>query len=63
MDAQELQDPEKVSTIWVKNLNMIVNKMNNAVLSMIGMKPKNAIKLGTIPLDKTYPKETLLPED
>ena len=63
MDAQELQDPEKVSTIWVKNLNMIVNKMNNAVSSMIGMKSKDAIKLGTIPLDKTYPKETLLPED
>ena len=63
MDAQELQDPEKVSTIWVKNLNMIVNKMNAAVSSMIGMKPKDAIKLGTIPLDKTYPKETVLPED
>ena len=63
MDAQELQDPEKVSTIWVKNLNMIVNKMNTAVSSMIGMKPKDAIKLGTIPLDKTYPKETVLPED
>ena len=29
MDAQELQDPEKVSTIWVKNLNKIVNKMSN----------------------------------
>ena len=63
MDAQELQDPEKVSTIWVKNLNMIVNKMNTAVSSMIGMKPKDAIKLGTIPLDKTYPKETVRPED
>ena len=63
MDAQELQDPEKVSTIWVKNLNMIVNKMNTAVSSMIGMKPKDAIKLGTIPLSKTYPEETVLPED
>ena len=63
MDAQELQDPEKVSTIWVKNLNMIVNKMNAAVSSMIGMKPKDAIKLGTIPLSKTYPEETVLPED
>ena len=31
MDAQELQDPEKVSAIWVKNLNKIVNKMNNTV--------------------------------
>ena len=63
MDAQELQDPEKVSTIWVKNLNKTVNKMNNTVSSMIGMKPKDAIKLGTIPLSKTYPEETVLPED
>ena len=29
MDAQELQDPEKVSTIWVKHLSKTVNKMNN----------------------------------
>ena len=34
MDAQELQDPEKVSTIWVKNLKKIVNKVNNTVSSM-----------------------------
>ena len=63
MDAQELQDPEKVSTIWVKNLNMTGNKMNNTVSSMIGMKPKDAIKLDTVPLDKTCPNETVLPED
>ena len=63
MDAQELQDPEKVSAIWVKNLNKIVNKMNNTVSSMIGMKPKDAIKLDTVPLDKKYPEETVLPED
>ena len=60
MDAQELQDPEKVSTIWVKNLNKTVNKMNNTVSSMIGMKPKDAIKLDTVPLDKKYPEETVL---
>ena len=63
MDAQELEDPEKVSTIWVKNLNKTVNKMNNTVSSMIGMKPKDAIKLDTVPLDKAYPKETVLPKD
>ena len=63
MDAQELEDPEKVSTIWVKNLNKIVNKMNNTISSMIGMKPKDAIKLDIVPLDKTYPEETTLPED
>ena len=44
MDAQELQDQEEISTIWVKNLNKIVNEMNNTVASIIGMKPKDAIK-------------------
>ena len=63
MDAQELQDPDKVSRTWVKNLNKIVNKMNNTVSSMTGMKPKDAIKLDTVRLNKTYPKETALPED
>ena len=63
MDAQELQDPEKVSTIWVKNLNRTVNQMNNTLSSMIDMKPKDAIKLDTVPLDKTYPDETEIPED
>ena len=29
---------------------------------MIGMKPKDAIKLDTVPLDKKYPEETVLPE-
>ena len=63
MDAQELQDPEKVSTIWVKNLKKAMNKTNNTLSLMIGMRPKDAIKLDTVPLDKTYPKETVLPED
>ena len=63
MDAQELQDPEKLSTIWVKNLKKAMNKMNNTVSLMIGMKPKDEIKLDTVPLDKTYPKEAVLPKD
>ena len=37
--------------------------MNNTVSSMIAMKPKDAIELGTVPLDKTYSRETVLPED
>ena len=37
--------------------------MNYTMSSMTGMKPKDAIKLGTVPLDKTYPKETVLTED
>ena len=61
MDVQELQDPEK--EFWVKNLKKIVNKMINTKSSMIDMKPKDAIKLDTISLDKTYPEETALPED
>ena len=40
-----------------------MNKMNNTVSLMIGMKPKDKIKLDTVPLDKTYPKEAVLPED
>ena len=63
MDAQELQDLEEVSTIWVKNLNKTVNKMKNTISLMIGMKPKDAIKLDTVSRDKAYPKETVLPED
>ena len=63
MDVRELQDPEKVSIIWVKNLNQIVNKMNYTKSSMIDMNPKDAIKLDTVPLDKTYPEQTVLPED
>ena len=58
MDSQELQDQENVSTIWVKNLNKIVNKMNNTKSS----KPKDAVKLDTVLLDKKYPEETI-PED
>ena len=30
---------------------------------MIGIKPKDVIKLDTAPLNKTYPGETVLPED
>ena len=63
MNVQELEDPEKVSTIWVKNLNKVVNKMNNTVSSMIGMKPKDAVTLDTVPLDQTYPEENVLPKD
>ena len=61
MAAQELQDPEKVSTILVKHLNKIMDKMNNTVSLMIRTTPKVAIKLDTVSLDKEYPDETVLP--
>ena len=57
MDPQQLQDPEKVSTILVKNFNKIVNKMNNTLSSMIDMKPKDAIKLDTVPLARHIQKK------
>ena len=63
MDAQKLQDPEKVSAIWIKNMNKIVNEMNNTVSLIIGIKPKDAIKLDNVPLDKKYPEENMLPKD
>ena len=37
--------------------------MNNTLSSMIGMKPKDAIKLDAVTLNKTYPEETVLPKD
>ena len=37
--------------------------MNNTISSMIGIMPKDAIKLDTVPLNKTYPKESIIPED
>ena len=63
IDGQELQDHKEVSTIWVKDLGPVVKKMNNTKSSMIDMKPKDTIKLDTVPLDKKHPEETVLPED
>ena len=51
IDAQELQDPEKVLSIWVKNLNDIVNKISSTKSLMFNMKPKDAIKKDIIKLD------------
>ena len=48
-DAQELNDPEKVSSRWVKHLYGLVDKLNDTTTEMIGMKPKDAIKLNEVP--------------
>lgn len=37
--------------------------MNNTKPSMIDMKPKDAIKLDNVCLDKTYPEESALSEN
>ena len=63
MDAQELQNPEKVSVIWIKNHNSTLNKTNNTKSSMNYMKPKDTIKLDIAEWDKfeTYLEEDVIP--
>ena len=64
-DAQELNDPKKVSSRWVKDLYGLVDELNDTTTEMIGMKPKNAIKLDEVPVvnRESYPPEEVLPED
>ena len=64
-DAQELNDPEHVSATWVKHLYGLVDELNDTETEMIGMKPKDAIKLNEVPLvdRESYPPEEVLPED
>ena len=64
-DAQELNDPEKVSLRWVKHLYGLVDELNDTETEMIRMKPKDAIKLKEVPLVNQggYPPEEVLPED
>ena len=64
-DAQELNDPEKLSSRWVKHLYGLVDELNGTQTEMIGMKPKDAIRLNEVPLvkQKDYPPEEILPED
>ena len=64
-DAQELNDPEKVSSRWVKHLYGLVDELNDTETEMTGMKPKDAIKLKEVPLvaRESYPPEEVLPED
>ena len=64
-DAQELNDPEKVSLRWVKHLYGLVDELNDKETEMIGMKPKDAIKLNEVPpvAPESYSPEEVLPED
>ena len=64
-DAQELNDPEKVSSRWVKHLYGLADELNDMETEMTGMKPKDAIKLNEVPLvnEEAYPSEEVLLED
>ena len=64
-DAQELNDPECVSATWVKHLSGLVDELNDTETEMIGMKPRDVIKLNEVTLvtRESYPPEEVLPED
>ena len=64
-DAQELTNPEKVSSRWVQYLYGLVDELNDTETEMIGMKPKDVIKLNEVPLvaQESYPAEEALPGD
>ena len=61
-DAQELNDPEKISSAWAKHLYQLINKLNNTKTEMIGIKPKDAVKLENVTIvgREQYPAEKQL---
>ena len=60
-----MNDPEQVSSRWVKQLYGLVDELNDTQTKMTGMKPKDAIVLDEVPLVKreSYSPEDTLPED
>ena len=64
-DAQELNDPEKVSSRWVKHFYGLVDELNDTETEMTGMKPRDEIRLKEVPLvaRESYPPEEVLLED
>ena len=62
---KSLNDPEKVSSRWVKHLYGLIDELNDMETEMTGRKSKDAIKLKEVPLvsQETYPPEEVLPED
>ena len=60
---QELNDPKKVLSTWVKHLYELVDWLNDMGTQMTGMKPKDVIGLKEVPLVENYPPEDRLPED
>ena len=49
-DAQELNDPERVSSTCVRHLYGLVDRLNDTASQMIEMSLKDAIKLTEVPL-------------
>ena len=63
--TQELNNPEKVSSTWVKHLYGLVDYLNETKTQMIGMSLKEVIELKEVPLvnRENYPPEDTLPEE
>ena len=59
----ELNDPEKVSSTWVKHLYGLVDQLNDIEMQMTEMKPTDMIGLKEVPLAENYVPEDMLPED
>ena len=62
-DAQEMNNPEKVSSTWVKHLYGLVDHLNETKTQMIGMSLKEVIELKEVPLVESYLPKDKLPED
>ena len=58
-----MNDPEKVSSTWVKHLYGLVDKLSDTETEMIGMSLKDAIKLQKVSSVESYPPGDTLPED
>ena len=58
-----LNNPRKVLSTWVKHLYRLVDCLNDTVMQMIRMKPKDTIELKEVPLVESYSPEDTLPED
>ena len=58
-----MNDPEKVSSAWVKHLNGLVDKLNDIEMQTIGIFPKDAIKLKIVNLVENYPPEDTVAKD
>ena len=62
-DAHKLNNPEKVSSTWVRHLYGLIDRLNGTETQMTGMKHDDVIELKEIPLLESYTREDTLPGD
>ena len=62
-DAQELNDPKKVSSTWVKHLYGLIDLLKDTEMQMTGISLKDAIELKKVPSVENYLPEDTLPKD